>query len=638
MSFLKGLDRITQAGMPDYLANTLDSVLQNSSGSFVSEYDVKNYGAKCDLQTLSDITTTASSATISSASYTFTGKDIGKFITIAGAGAAAAVLNTTIVGVNAGNATLNVAASTAIAGTGAATFGTNDAPAIQLAINAASAAGGGTLLLSGKSVVSATLVWASSVSMMGLGAGKSILFWISASDMTSAVIQGLSGSTSAPYTACQFQDFEIDCSSATQASYNVAGKCFYIQYMVRPVFERLYLHDSPATCLGCDYLVDAVIANNVIANGGRLQDGTQLGGAGIGIAVGSAFAKENSTVVGNNVSDCATYGIFFETQSASNASNVWADVTGNVVRIKNASGSRGIGDNGCSYFNCSDNTIIGQTSGIDGIVSNKTTTNTGPGGVDGKFEGNQIFNCLNGIAIFYNNVFPSSTVCRYQILNNKIVSCRNFGINIQTDGTHVIDTLCIKGNYITKSTNAGILLLGAGGFKDVDIIGNTLSNNGQAPTNARFNTGLSVSSAGTVTRLRVMANSSYDNQASPTQAYGMIMDTVTVTAAWVQGNDFSNNVSGGINLTGGATVAGSIIDNKGYNPLGASTVSPGASPWTYTAGNTPETLYLTGGTVSSVAKNSQTLATASPTQVQLQPGEAVVVTYSVVPTAFKDQH
>jgi hypothetical protein len=43
-----------------------------------------------------------------------------------------------------------------------------------------------------------------------------------------------------------------------------------------------------------------------------------------------------------------------------------------------------------------------------------------------------------------------------------------------------------------------------------------------------------------------------------------------------------------------------IHDNPGYNPLGVAVVTPGASPWTYTAGPTPETHYLNGGTVSSI--------------------------------------
>jgi hypothetical protein len=600
--------------------------------------DVKDFGAKCDLTRLTDVTTTASSAVISSASYTFTGTDVGKYITIAGAGAAAAVLNATISSASGGNATLSTTAGTSIAGTGAAVFGTDDQPAIQAAFNRGSTLGGAMVFLPGASVVASSILAKSNVGMFGLGAGRSILFWINTGSMTSAVIQGLSGSTSVPYNDCHFRDFEIDCSAATQATYNVAGKCFYVQFMVRPRFQNLYLHDSPASALGVDYLVEAVITGNTITGAGRLQDGTQLGGAGIGIAVGSGFAFESMTVSGNTVLDSATYGIFFEAQGTTNVTNAWAAVTNNIVRIKNASGSRGIGDCGLSYFECVGNTIVGQTSGIDGIVANKTTTNTGPGGVDGMIANNQIENCLNGIAISYNAVFPTATVCRYNILGNKIVSSRNFGINVQTDGTHVIDTLVIKDNYITKSTNAGILLLGAGGFKDVDIIGNSLSNNGQSPSLTRYATGISVAAAGTVARLRVMANSSYDNQGSPTQAYGLIVDTTTVTGAFISGNDFSNNVSGGINITGGGTVAGSIIGNKGYNPLGASSVTPGASPWTYTAGNTPETLYLRGGTVSGVVKNSQTLFTATPAQIDLMPGEATVITYSVAPTAFKDQH
>lgn len=598
--------------------------------------DVKDFGAKCDLTRLSDVTTTSSSAVISSASYTFTSADVGKYMTIAGAGAAAAVLNATISSVSGGNATLSATAGTSIAGTGVAVFGTDDQPAIQAAFNRANTLGGGMVFLPGASVVTSSILAKSNVGMYGLGAGRSILFWINTGSMTSAVIQGLSGSTSVPYNDCHFRDFEIDCSAATQASYNVAGKCFYIQFMVRPRFQNLYLHDSPASALGVDYLVEAVITGNVIDNAGRLQDGTQLGGAGIGIAVGSGFAFESSTISANTVRDCATYGIFFEAQGTTDVTNAWANVSNNVVRVKNASGARGIGDCGLSYFECVGNTIVGQTSGIDGIVANKTTTNNGPGGVDGLIANNQIENCLSGIALFYNIVTPSAAVVRYNITGNKIVASRNFGINIQTDGTHVIDTLVIKNNFVTKSTNAGILLIGVGGFKDVDIIGNTLSNNGQSPSLSRYATGLTV--VAPVTRLRVMANASYDNQGSPTQAYGMIVDTGATTGAFISGNDFSNNSSGGINITGGGTISGSIIGNKGYNPLGASSVSPGASPWTYTAGNTPETLYLTGGTVSSVAKNSQTLATASPTQVQLAPGEAVVVTYSVAPTAFKDQH
>ena len=77
--------------------------------------------------------------------------------------------------------------------------------------------------------------------------------------------------------------------------------------------------------------------------------------------------------------------------------------------------------------------------------------------------------------------------------------------------------------------------------------------------------------------------------------------------------------------------------NGGYNPLGPSTVSVGASPFTYTAGLTVETLYLYGGMVSSVTKGGVTLATSSDRVFRLAPNESVIITYSSAPSATADK-
>jgi hypothetical protein len=70
---------------------------------------------------------------------------------------------------------------------------------------------------------------------------------------------------------------------------------------------------------------------------------------------------------------------------------------------------------------------------------------------------------------------------------------------------------------------------------------------------------------------------------------------------------------------------------------GVSAVTVGASPWTYTnADHSIEALYIKGGTVSAVTKNSAAIFAQSNVSVLLNPGEAVTVTYSVAPTAFKD--
>lgn len=87
----------------------------------------------------------------------------------------------------------------------------------------------------------------------------------------------------------------------------------------------------------------------------------------------------------------------------------------------------------------------------------------------------------------------------------------------------------------------------------------------------------------------------------------------------------------------------SIRDNEIHSsagritPEGTASITVTASPFTYTAGTTPEAIYIRGGTVSDISKNSRTIFAASPATVWLEPGEAVVVTYSVAPTMEKDR-
>jgi hypothetical protein len=77
--------------------------------------------------------------------------------------------------------------------------------------------------------------------------------------------------------------------------------------------------------------------------------------------------------------------------------------------------------------------------------------------------------------------------------------------------------------------------------------------------------------------------------------------------------------------------------NKGWQPQGTATITVTASPFTYTAGPTPEVVYIRGGTVSDISKNGRTIFTQTEQTVVLEPAEAVVVTYSVAPTMEADR-
>jgi len=86
-----------------------------------------------------------------------------------------------------------------------------------------------------------------------------------------------------------------------------------------------------------------------------------------------------------------------------------------------------------------------------------------------------------------------------------------------------------------------------------------------------------------------------------------------------------------------ANSAAEILLRGYFAPQGVAAITVGASPFTYTAGDTAEVIYITGGTVSLVVKNGITVFAASPCTVHLGPGEAVVVTYSGLPTMNRDR-
>jgi len=108
----------------------------------------------------------------------------------------------------------------------------------------------------------------------------------------------------------------------------------------------------------------------------------------------------------------------------------------------------------------------------------------------------------------------------------------------------------------------------------------------------------------------------------------------------VQGNTFTGNTTT-ISNSGTGNI---IVNNSGYNPVGPGAITVTASPFTYTAGASPETVYIWAGTVSSVTfdKNGGALGTvacaSSPCTVDLGPFEQTKVTYTVAPNMNKMVH
>lgn len=103
---------------------------------------------------------------------------------------------------------------------------------------------------------------------------------------------------------------------------------------------------------------------------------------------------------------------------------------------------------------------------------------------------------------------------------------------------------------------------------------------------------------------------------------------------------------------GATTIGGNLFrattNNLAQQAMGMASASPAASavtvpasPGTITCGSSPESHYITGGTVTVVATGGRTIATSSstiPVSIHLWPGESYSITYSVVPTVSKVVH
>lgn len=109
-------------------------------------------------------------------------------------------------------------------------------------------------------------------------------------------------------------------------------------------------------------------------------------------------------------------------------------------------------------------------------------------------------------------------------------------------------------------------------------------------------------------------------------------DEYSIIGCDLTGNTVNNLVDGGTGVN--KKIANNIGTPKG---TGAS-ITVGASPFTYTAGAYPETVYVTGGTVSLIVTQGVSVFADTEKTIPLGAGESVQVTYSSIPFMYKVQH
>ena len=202
-------------------------------------------------------------------------------------------------------------------------------------------------------------------------------------------------------------------------------------------------------------------------------------------------------------------------------------------------------------------------------------------------------------------------------VTNSQFNCSAFGV---VESTLVGDTQLVNNLFIIPTTATAVQLVEAN-F--------SFSHNFVWSAGASSNAGLNVynGAAGPMN----VADNTFTGLAT-----GVTIGSGTIGS--VHDNQFISNTTPIVNNSTATT----IKDNLGYNPVGASTISTGGSPYTYTAGASPETVYLAATTITNITQGGNSILPvalgATDFTLQLGPYEAAIITYTGTLVAKKMVH
>ncbi|MGV9777990.1 right-handed parallel beta-helix repeat-containing protein [Streptosporangium sp. NPDC003464] len=323
------------------------------------------------------------------------------------------------------------------------------------------------------SIRDAGTVWRSGVSLVGAGPAATRFVLSNPGDPTDptplaffTAIQHGAGRDN-HIADCTFAGFEIDGSGVELGEYDVLAKGLGLQYVLRGHFHDLYIHHTAASGFGCDFLQDTVVERVVAVGCGRLDSGTQMGGAGLGIGIGGWGTVERLTITGCTAVGNGTNGVFLELQDRD-----WTPPRG--IRITNchAEGNRyGISDWGADGLIVAACTMIGNHEAGYDVSGLGTTSVAGRGGivtgcvVDG--------NVLDGISI-------GNTPGRYSVQGNRVSRNGRYGYrqhNMPGGPAHASTEMVLDGNDIWGNALDGVRVDGT--LVDAALLDNRIRDNGE---------------------------------------------------------------------------------------------------------------------------------------------------------------
>jgi hypothetical protein len=278
--------------------------------------------------------------------------------------------------------------------------------------------------------------------------------------------------------------------------------------------------------------------------------------------------------------------------------------------------------------------------GANGGGTGITFQGTGVGGVSGpNFSiyhniAKSIFNSL-GIGLNYGGYSQGITVTQCNFQNTQVgifspsspVSEGQSQLNIDNNQFNCFNTAILLQSGVSNVSISG---------NDI-IVNDTENSNAISVSGSPYGTiyGNNINSLGSGSTFGIVLNncSSWNVSSNVIDGFGQgILLLGNTDNSIVSTNTYNVCV---VKVTDASTSLGNQILFDNQSPV--ANLSVGASPWTYTAGSSPETVYIFNGSVNNVSKNGVFVATATNTSVHLKPHESLVVTYSSKPNVSSEK-
>lgn len=505
--------------------------------------------------------------TLTSATANFTATDVGKKITIpngyytqANSGGApktvkiTAFTNSTTVTIS--HKPVSSVSSQTITIPGAwVGLGTDDTTAMQNAVTAASTQKKVLEIEPGRYLITAELTVASNCSIFGHGAGISIISQVASTLISAFTYQGAS-TTAATISDVTFYGFEIDGNGVRAATYDTTGKGIFIRPVRRLRVDRMYIHDTGSTALGCDWCPDSIFTNNIIDWGGSQVWDFVSGGGGSGIGLGTGlFSHEPVTITGNIVTNCGNNGIFTEAQS-NNVQSRGVRIVGNYAAF---CGGSGVSDRACDGTIIEGNVVVccGSSQALQAGISISGGFVAGLYSINSSVRGNTLIRCC--IDVEFKD--GDCEVTDNMIVGPLVGGTFGIGFSERASSGGSRTNLVIDRNTVSLVGGRGIQIQN-GVHGRIFIRDNISYNNGVNTSTRRPGIDVTATSA---LAMYVKGNVAYDTRAlaSKTQSYGLSVTSGTYTYFEHWGNDFQGNQDGTV-LTTGATITTEVTTPNTY--------------------------------------------------------------------------